>query len=95
MRILVDCGKGIRPWHDGPIVRAVEIDMVRQEFYRAYPAAEATDEKSKAEARRKAFRRAINDARERDIVCTRDIEGVTWIWLVSQAPTATQGEMPV
>jgi hypothetical protein len=95
MNILVDHGKEMKPWADGPTVRVVDIEIVRQEFYRSYPAAEATDKRDKDAAKRKAFSRAIKDARDRDIICTRDIEGVTYVWLVQQAPTPTPSEIPL
>jgi hypothetical protein len=95
MNILVDHGKEMKPWADGPTMRVVDIEIVRQEFYRSYPAAEATDKKGKDAAKRKAFGRAIKDARDRNIICTRDIEGVTYVWLVQQAPTLKPSEMPL
>ena len=60
MNVLIDHGTDQRPFHDGPLVRAVDIDVVRSEFYKSY-AAEGTD-KQKAAARRQAFNRAINEA---------------------------------
>jgi hypothetical protein len=91
MNVLVDCGKEIRPWANGPMVRAVDLELVRGQFYRGYPAAEATDEKSKASARRQAFGRAINDAKASNLIGSWVIEGVTYIWLLD--PTPAQGEM--
>ena len=38
MNVLVDYGREQRPFADGPLVRAVDIETVRQEFYRSYPA---------------------------------------------------------
>lgn len=76
-------------------MRAVDIEIIRQEFYRSYAAAEATDKKDKDAAKRKAFGRAIKDARDRDIICTRDIEGVTYVWLVQQISAPAPSEMPL
>jgi hypothetical protein len=85
MTMLADVGKDIRPWADGPMVRAVDLEVARAEFYKSYPAAEAADAKSKAEARRKAFGRAIREAEQRGLIKSREIDGVTLVWLVSPA----------
>ena len=37
MTTLVDCGQNVRPFLDGPEVRACDIELVRREFYRQYP----------------------------------------------------------
>ena len=64
---------------DGPIVRAVDIEIIRAEFYKSYPA--TGDAKDKANVRRKAFNRAINDAATRGVIGVRDIGNTTFIWL--------------
>jgi hypothetical protein len=82
--VLVD-GQNIRPWADGPEVRACDIEVVRAEFHRQYPA--DGNEKQKAATRRQAFRRSLTDAAARNLVATRELEGRQWIWLVKpQAP---------
>lgn len=91
MNTLVDCGKEIRPWANGPLVRGVDLEIVRSQFYKGYPAAEATDEVSKANARRQAFGRAVNDAKASNLIGSWVIEGVTYVWLIDPAPP--QGEM--
>ena len=63
MTIIADCGQNVRPFLDGPEVRACDIDPVRREFYRQYPA-EGT-EKQKADARRKAFARSVKETMAR------------------------------
>src|SRR5262249_51134984 len=73
MNVLVDHGKEMKPWADGPTVRAVDIEIVRGQFYHAYPAAEATDENSKRQARRKAFARSINDAKTGNLIGSWEI----------------------
>ena len=90
MNVLVEHGKETKPWADGPIVRAVDIEIVRKQFYRAYPAAEATDQKSKGEARRKAFARSITDAKTGNLIGSWEIDGVTYIWLINPAPPQAQ-----
>jgi hypothetical protein len=79
MNMLASAGQDIRPYADGPIVRGVDRELVRAEFYKSKPA--DGDAKQRAEARRKAFNRSTDQAHERELVGIREIEGVTWIWL--------------
>jgi hypothetical protein len=76
---LADHGKEIRPFADGPLVRACDIEKVRDEFYRQYPA--DGDDAHKAETRKKAFKRAMNSAHTRQKICTRELNGTQFIWL--------------
>ncbi len=80
--ILIDCGQIIRPFPDGPEVRACNLEHVRPEFYRQYPA-DGT-EQQKAEARRKAFRRSVNKSIARGVVGSREVDDVQLIWLATQ-----------
>ena len=82
MTALVDCGQNVRPFLDGPAVRACDIELVRIEFYRQWPA-DGT-EKQKTDARRKAFGRSVKDAIARGVVASRDVDGVQLIWLATQ-----------
>ena len=82
MTALVDCGQNVRPFLDGPSVRACDIELVRTEFYRQWPA-DGT-EKQKTDARRKAFGRSVKDAIARGVVASRDVDGVQLIWLATQ-----------
>jgi hypothetical protein len=79
MTVLVDRGQMVRPFLDGPEVRASDVEHVRPEFYRQYPA-DGT-EQQKAEARRKAFNRSVKDALARGVVASREVDGVQLIWL--------------
>jgi hypothetical protein len=83
MRMLVDAGEDIRPWSDGPMVRAVKYELVRAEFYKSSPP--DGDPKQRAENRKKALMRAAEQAHDRDLVGIREIEGVSWIWLTKLA----------
>ena len=92
MTIIADCGSNQRPFPDGPTVRAVDLEQVREEFYKAHPA--TGDAKAKTEVRRKAFSRAIKEAGSRGLIATRDIETpdkgpVTFVWLATQANAET------
>jgi hypothetical protein len=53
---------------------------VRVEFMAAYPA-DGEDKKKKTDAKRNAFNRALKTARERELVCSREIAGVDHLWL--------------
>ena len=81
MNVLVDHGSDQQPFHDGPVVRAVDIEIVRTEFYKSYPAADI-DAKKKQATKRQAFNRAIRDAQERSLIGVREVEDKTLIWLV-------------
>lgn len=87
-RVLVSSlegGQDIRPFADGPQVRACDLELVRAEFYKQY-AADGTD-KQKADARRKGFNRSLKQAAGRELVVTREIGGTQFIWLAKQGDT--------
>jgi hypothetical protein len=79
-------GANIRPFADGPLVCACDIEVVRAEFYRQYRA-EGTD-KQKTDARRKAFGRAVKETIARELVGMREVNGVQFVWLAK--PEALQ-----
>ena len=85
MNIIADCGFDERPFPNGPTVKVVDIELVKTEFYKSYPA--TGDEKDKREARRKAFSRALTEARDKGLIGSRDIGAVTYIWLTTETPT--------
>jgi AAA domain/Bifunctional DNA primase/polymerase, N-terminal len=68
-----------RPWADGPIVRAADLELVRGEFFKRYPA--DGDDRAKAATRRMAFNRAIRRAQDQGLVGVRELGGVTYVWL--------------
>jgi AAA domain len=74
-------GKDIRVRSDGPVVRAVDVQDVRPEFYRRYITAE-DDPKKAADARQKAFRRLLDKLPSDFAVATQD--GREWLWRVAQ-----------
>jgi hypothetical protein len=83
MSMLADAGIEVMPFADGPVVRAVDRELIRAEFYKQYPA--DGDEKQKAEARRRAFSRAIKDAQAKSLIMVREIGGTQLVWLVAKA----------
>lgn len=68
-----------RPFADGPLVRAVDVEIVRGEFYRMQLA--EGDAEAKQAAKQKAFRRAITEAQRRELVGLCEIGRTTFIWL--------------
>jgi hypothetical protein len=82
MSLLVDQGVELRPWADSPMVRALKVEMVRAEFFKAHYVAAET-EKAKQNAKRMAFQRAVEAAAARGVIATREIEGTEYVWLAS------------
>lgn len=81
---LIEDGKPVRPFgNEGPEVRAVTQARVRTEFMAAYPA-EGEDARKRAEAKTKAFKRALRTALDRGLVVSRDLGGVDHLWLVDK-----------
>ena len=81
--VLIDNGKDTWPFgSEGPKVLAARVEALRDEFCRAYPASGETAEKQ-ADAKRKAFKRALSSAMERALVTTREIGGVDHVWMVA------------
>lgn len=76
---LADNGKDIRPFADGPMVRACDLEIVRTEFNKQYVAEGSAEQK--ADTRRKAFQRAIAAAADKDLITTREVAGVQFVWL--------------
>jgi len=84
MTTVVDSGREVRPFPDGPLVRACDYELVRREFCRQYPA-DGTDNQ-KTDARRKAFGRSVKESVARSLVTTREVDGVQLIWLNELGP---------
>jgi len=77
MGIIATDGQDIKPYADGPIVRAVPVDVIRPEFYAEYPTAESGT--ARADKCRSALRRALKNSR----VHIREIDGQEWVWFVN------------
>ena len=79
-----DKGVSIRPYGmEGPTVRAVVQADLRAEFMAAYPVDEGGKRDQKS-AKRSAFNRALKDAREAELVASREIVGVDMIWFARE-----------
>jgi hypothetical protein len=77
--VLAEHGIEQRPFSDGPVVRAVDTELVRSEFYRRYPADGDTEEK-RQEARRKAYNRNLHTAQQRHLIGVAVVDKTTIIW---------------
>lgn len=84
MTMLADHGRELQPFADGPSVRAVDVEIVRGEFCRQYPA-DGT-ERQKADARRKAFKRAMLEAQSASLIQMREVDGGQVVWLIKPEP---------
>jgi len=71
---LLDHGREVRPWHDGPTIKAVKLDLAREEYVRRHGA-------DTPDSRTRAFRRALSAAIDRQVVTTAEVDGVTQVWL--------------
>jgi hypothetical protein len=89
MTMLVDAGSDVTPFADGPVVRAVDLKLVRTEFYKQYPA-DGDTKQQQANVRRQAFGRVIKDAQAKTLIATREVDGIQLVWLVAKTeePTA-------
>jgi hypothetical protein len=84
---LADSGRSIRPFLDGPLVCACDVELVRAEFYRQYPA-DGTD-KQKTNTRRQAFGRCLKHAIARALVVTREMDRAQFIWPAKEETAAS------
>jgi AAA domain/Bifunctional DNA primase/polymerase, N-terminal len=83
MNMLADCGTEQRPYPDGPLVRAIDLELARAEFYKSYPA--TGGEEAKKGARQKAFKRAIADAQAKGLIGVRELGSTTYVWLATMS----------
>jgi hypothetical protein len=82
--LATDVAVNVRPFGDGLLVRAVDLEIVRTEFYRSSVA--DGDAAQKQAARRQAFRRAVLNAQDRNLIGKREIDAVTFVWLAKSPP---------
>ena len=88
MELLVDCGEQVRPFADGPMVRALKLELVAAEFSKRY-VAQGDTEKAKKNAKRMAFNRAMDAAGDK--ITGREIGGIDYIWLSKPGPGEAGG----
>lgn len=71
---ILDHGTLMQPYgHEGPQVRAVSVDKLRTEFFKGYPA--------EPDAKRKAFNRALLDAKN-TLIGSYEVGGQHYCWLL-------------
>ncbi len=87
MSMLVDRSVDLKPWADGPMVRALKVEQVKAEFFKAHYAEGETDA-AKKHAKRMAFQRAVEAAADKSTIVIREVDGVEYVWL-----TSAQAEM--
>jgi len=74
--LLVEHGVPFKPFRDGPEVLAVNLALVREEFYKQHPQPET-------EAKRKAWNRAVERAQSDNIIAIRESSGLQQVWSVT------------
>jgi hypothetical protein len=86
---LLEHGSDLKPFADGPTVRAVNDDQIWAEFNQRYPADGDTTEKRHL-ARRKAYGRCVKSAQNMRMIGLKVVDDVTMIWLIEpESKTAT------
>jgi hypothetical protein len=87
--MLADAGSDVRPFANGPLVRACSLELVRAEFYKQYVVTDGTDQQ-KAQTRKKGFQRAIAAAQANGLIGIRLADdGTKLVWL-----TKPEGGVP-
>ena len=70
---------------DGPIVRMIDQEIVRGEFYAQTPS-DGTPEQ-RMQLRQKQFKRIVSWAEAQQLIGIREIEGLIYFWLTRPEPT--------
>jgi hypothetical protein len=87
MEILADQGVDLPIPPDGPVVRMVDQELVRELFYSRTPADGTPAQKS--EFRRKRFNRALDWAEDQRLIGVGDVNEVTYVWLARPEPESS------
>ena len=85
MAKLAEHGVELERTTDGPTVRGIDQELVREEFYQQTPA-DGT-ERQKQDFRRKRLARTVNRAIEKRLIGMREIGAVTYLWLLPNQPS--------
>jgi hypothetical protein len=86
MSTLAEHGVDLSIAPNGPTVRMVDQEIVREEFYRHTSAPDGTPEQ-KASFRRKQFRRAIEWAEVQELIESQEVDEKTYLWLTRPEPS--------
>ena len=87
---LADNGVELSIPPDGPVVRMVDQELVRQHFYVHTPADGSLEQKSNL--RRQKFLRALDWAEHKRLIGIQDIDGVCYLWLTRPDPETDEEE---
>jgi hypothetical protein len=83
-----DKGKPTAPYGmEGPTVMAVTVADVRTEFMAAYPVDDGDGfggERDHKATKRAAFNRSIKDARDRELIVSREVAGADLLWFAKE-----------
>jgi hypothetical protein len=71
---------------NGPTVRMVDQEFVREKFYDRTRAPDGTPEQ-KAAFKRQQFHRATGWAEEHELIESREVKGITYFWLTRPEPS--------
>ena len=82
MAMLAEQGVELPSGPNGPAVRMIDRELVREEFF-ARTAADGTEEQ-KHNIRRMRFARATERAAEKQLIGIREINSTTYLWLMAQ-----------
>jgi hypothetical protein len=88
MSILAEKGVGRPIPPDGPVVRMVDQEIVREQFYVQTPA-EGTPEQ-KGRFRRQRYLSALDWAEQKRLICVVEIGGLTYLYLLNPQEEAEQ-----
>jgi len=86
MAVLADQGVDLPSSPDGPVLRMVDCEIVREEFYTRTIAKGSPEQKRKF--RHMQFKRAIASAEKQGLIGICEIKDVTYLWLSQPANTA-------
>jgi hypothetical protein len=84
MSVLADEGVELPIAPEGPMVRMVDQEIVRDEFYARTPADGTPEQKGKT--RRQKFFRALEWAEDQELIGAGQVDGVTYLWLTRPEP---------
>jgi hypothetical protein len=90
MAILADQGVDLPTGPDGPVVRMVDQELVRERFYAGTPAEGTAAQKG--EFRRKRFNRAVDWAEDQQLIGVQEIDGMTYLRLTQPESEDEEGE---
>jgi hypothetical protein len=86
MTILVERGIDLPIPPDGPVVRMVDQEIVREVFYGCTPAEEGQTPKQQRQVRHTQFKRARDRAEQNGLISVGNIGKVTYLWLTRPDP---------